>query len=118
MKNILITGGFGYVGSRLATYLNSNGFNIFLGSRNINSKNSWDSGFNIKCTNWESEKSIIESCENMDIVIHAAGTNAFDSQMNPVTALQVNGINTGKLMQASILNFVNQFIYISNIRCY
>jgi UDP-glucose 4-epimerase len=118
MKNILITGGFGYLGSRLATYLNCKGYNIFLGTRNLNYKNSWDSGFNIKLINWESEKSINESCNNMDIVIHAAGTNAFDSQMNPVTALQVNGINTGKLMQASILHFVKQFIYISTAHVY
>jgi UDP-glucose 4-epimerase len=118
MKNIFITGGFGYVGSRLATYLNSKGFNIFLGTRNINSKNCWDPGFNIKCINWESEKSINESCENMDIVIHAAGTNALYSQLNPVVALQVNGINSGRLMHAAISNSVKQFIYISTAHVY
>jgi UDP-glucose 4-epimerase len=119
MKNILITGGFGYVGSRLATYLDSLGYNIFIGTRNLHVENSnWNSNLNIKYINWKDEVSILNSCKKMDIIIHAAGTNANDSQQNPIEALHVNGINTGKLIQSSIFNNVEQFIYLSTAHVY
>ena len=118
MKNILITGGFGYIGSRLATFLESKGNKIFIGTRNCDSKANWNPNLNIKIINWESDTSINDSCKNIDVVIHAAGTNANDSKLDPICALQVNGINTGKLMQASILNKVEQFIYLSTAHVY
>ena len=39
--NILITGGFGYLGSRIATYLYDKGYKIFIGSRRYRKTPKW-----------------------------------------------------------------------------
>jgi UDP-glucose 4-epimerase len=116
--NILITGGSGYIGGRLAQYLESKEINPRLLVR----KNSF-------IPEWAHEKAIVagdvldisslkKACENVDTVIHLAALNEIDSGINPLEALKVNGEGTLNLINAAIVNQVKRIIYFSTFHVY
>jgi UDP-glucose 4-epimerase len=115
---ILITGGFGYVGGRLARHLASTGHEIFIGSRTLQSKPSWLVKGAVICMDWGDDISLLNACKNIDIIVHAAGMNAKECSENPELALQVNGIATESLVRAASKQSVSKFIYISSAHVY
>ncbi len=115
---ILITGGFGYLGGRLARHLASSGHEILLGSRTIHPKPSWLKKGSVKVMDWVDYTSLLDVCKNVDVVIHAAGMNAKECVENPELALQVNGIATESLVRASSKQLVCKFIYLSSAHVY
>lgn len=114
----LITGGFGYVGGRLARHLASSGHEIFIGSRTFKSKPSWLAKGSVIVMDWGDDRSLLNACENMDVIVHAAGMNAKECSENPELALQINGIATGSLVRAASKQAVSQFIYLSSAHVY
>ena len=115
---ILITGASGFIGGRLGQYLHQNGHEVKLASRFINQPPPWLQEARCAPIEWNKYKSLQAACENIDIVIHAAGMNAKDCTADPVSALQVNGINTASLVQAAISRSVSKFIYLSTAHVY
>ena len=112
---ILVTGGTGLVGGRIAKYLNSKGYEVIVGSRSkIN--NSSNSLKRIKYIqlNWQNKNNLIKSCDEIDIVIHAAGMNYNDCHINPVEALNVNGVNTANLLHSSIESNISFLVSVGN----
>jgi len=114
----LITGGFGYVGGRLARHLASLGHEVFIGSRTYQPKPSWLVKGSIIVMDWSDDRSLLNACKNIDVIIHAAGMNAKECSVNPSLALQVNGIATESLVRAASKQLVSQFIYISSAHVY
>lgn len=116
--NLLITGGLGYIGGRLAHYLENNReINVRLLAR----KDSY-------IPKWAQNKTIVgdvldiaslkTACENVDNVIHLAALNEIDSRKNPLEALRVNGEGTLNLINAAISNKVERIIYFSTFHVY
>lgn len=117
--NILITGGSGYIGGRLAQYLENTGdINIKLLVRGNN-----------PIPEWAQSKTIIEgdildisslkiACNDVDTVIHLAALNEIDSGKNPLEALRVNGEGTLNLINAAVANKVKRIIYFSTFHVY
>ena len=68
--------------------------------------------------NWKKEESIFNACNDVDVIIHAAGMNSQDCKKNPLEALNVNGINTYKLVKNAILGKVKKIIYLSTAHVY
>ena len=100
---VLITGGFGYLGSRLAQFLISQGVNeIILGSRRLMESPSWLPHAKVVKIQWDSLSKLEEICSGIDVVIHLAGMNAQDCANDPVSALEFNGVATARLVQASM----------------
>ena len=116
--NILITGGFGYLGGRIAKSLSSQGHNIILGSRKSRSSPGWLKTAKIVKIKWDSLKSLEEIVKDVDIIIHASGMNAQDCEDDPNMALEVNGVATSDLLMAAIKQKVGRFIYLSTIHVY
>lgn len=114
----LITGGFGYVGGRLARHLASSGHEVFIGSRTFQPKPSWLVKGSIILMDWGDERSLLNACKNMDVIVHAAGMNAKECIESPELALQVNGVATGSLVSAASKQAVSQFIYLSSAHVY
>lgn len=115
---VLISGGFGYVGGRLARHLAFSGHEVFIGSRTVHSKPTWlDNGSSI-VMNWEDERTLLSACKNIDVVIHAAGMNARECLKNPELALKVNGDATESLVRAASKQLVSKFIYLSSAHVY
>ncbi len=115
---ILITGGFGYVGGRLARHLASSGHEIFIGSRTLQPKPSWLKKGSVTLTDWGDYTILLDVCKNVDVVIHTAGMNAKECMENPELALQVNGVATENLIKAASKQSVSKFIYLSSAHVY
>ena len=115
---ILITGGFGFIGGRLAEYLAFSGHDIILGSRNLHSISNWLPNAKIELLKWNDLAVLQKSCKSIDLVVHTAGMNAKDCAADPLSALAFNGDATSRLVEAAINAGVKRFIYLSTAHVY
>jgi UDP-glucose 4-epimerase len=115
---ILIAGGFGFVGGRLAVHLAKAGHQIVLGSRNASSPPVWLPQVEVVQIVWDDDSALDHSCNGFDVVIQAAGMNAQDCANNPVAALAFNGVASSRLVAAACRMGVQRFIYLSTCHVY
>ena len=115
---ILITGGFGFIGGRVAAHLAKAGHTIVLGSRRAIGSPSWLPQTEVIQTNWDDVATLERSCKGVDLIIHAAGMNAQDCAADPVAALAFNGVATARLVSAATKAAVQSFIYLSTAHVY
>jgi len=117
---ILITGGFGYIGGRLAQYLGDiyGDANIRLLARNSSHVPDWVGEKQIITGDLLDISSLETACEDVDIVIHLAALNEIDSAKDPLAALRVNGEGTLNLINAAIMNNVKKIVYFSTFHVY
>jgi len=121
--NILITGGLGYIGGRVANYLKEKEphAHILLTTRNINRKlPQWTEKFTILEMNILDESSISNCLRDRDIniIIHLAALNEIDSMKDPELAWEVNTKGTYKLLDLANKKGIKNFIYFSTIHVY
>lgn len=115
---ILITGGFGFIGGRVAQQLHKAGHKIVLGSREVSSSPKWLPQAEGVKTDWHDERALEQICNGVDVVIHAAGMNAQDCAADPVAALEFNGLATTRLVTAASRAGVKRFVYLSTVHVY
>lgn len=115
---ILITGGFGFVGGRLAVHLAQAGHQVVLGSRNAISSPVWLPQAEVAQIKWDDNRALEHRCNGVDVVIQAAGMNAQDCATDPVAALAFNGVATARLVAAASRAGVQRFIYLSTAHVY
>jgi len=115
---ILITGGFGFVGGRLAVHLAQAGHQIVLGSRNSITPPAWLPQAEVMQIEWDDSRALEHSCNGADVVIQAAGMNAEECASDPIAALAFNGVATARLVAAASLARVQRFIYLSTAHVY
>jgi UDP-glucose 4-epimerase len=115
---ILISGGFGFVGGRLAQHLHQAGHQVVLGSRTASSPPEWLREAEVVQMNWNSCEALASVCVGSDAIIHAAGMNATDSVANPADALAFNGVATAHLLDAGSKARVKRFVYLSTAHVY
>lgn len=117
MKQILITGGLGYVGGRLAKKL-SDSFNIVLSSRKP---------INEEVMKWHCATEQVAHADllkaetfpsNIDTVIHMASLNEIDCVRYPSEAIKVNIDETRIILENAIQAGVKNFIYFSTAHIY
>ena len=116
--NILITGGFGYIGSRLVKHLHNEGHQILIGTRSLNCYEDWPTQVKVVFTDWNDSYALEQICIGVDVVIHAAGMNAKDCEDNPEKAYDFNGLATARLVSSSSRAKVKRFIYLSTAHVY
>ena len=117
--NVLITGGFGYLGGRLAQFFASQSdYKVFLGSRQHRESPTWLPKVNVVQMVWDSKEELTHACKEMDVIVHLAGMNSQNSILDPVSAFKVNSELTEKLLTSSIKNGVKRFIYLSTAHVY
>jgi len=115
---VLVAGGFGFVGARVAQALDAAGHEVVLGSRAARRVPSWLPHAQVRHMDWQSRQSLQQACTGADAVVHAAGMNATDCAADPSQALQVNGVGTVNLVQAAIAAGVARFFYFSTAHVY
>ena len=115
---ILITGGLGFVGGRLAVHLAHAGHRVVLGSRNAVAPPAWLQQVEVVKIDWEDAAALKRCCMGVDVVIQASGINAQDCATDPVAALTFNGVATARLVAAAIGAGVQRFIYFSTAHVY
>jgi UDP-glucose 4-epimerase len=119
-ETILITGGLGYVGGRIAQFIEENSaYTVKLGTRKTDFvPPSWLKRGTIVPMNFLSDKDLNSVCEGTHIIIHLAATNEIVSLTDPEQALTINTLGTLKLLQAAIRTKVKKFIYFSTAHIY
>ena len=117
-QRVLVTGGLGYLGSRLTGFLESRAkYNVIPVSRQkICPSECFRS--DILHIDWRSATSLDGICRHVGVIIHLAGMNAPDCAADPVAALEVNGLGTARLLDAAIRQGVKRFIYVSTAHVY
>ena len=116
---VLITGGFGYLGSKVALNFSTYaGYEIILGSRHPPREASWLPQATVVETKWETTADLEKICTGIDAIIHMAGMNAKDCASDPVSALQVNAVATARLLQAAVRQGVRRFVHLSTAHVY
>lgn len=115
---IFITGGFGFVGGRLALYLTERGHEVIIGSRGQNIPANWPMEPKVKKIEWYDDKILENLCKGIDVVVHAAGMNAQDCATDPIAALTFNGLATARLVEAANRAGVSRFVYLSTAHVY
>lgn len=118
-RRILITGGFGYVGGRVAQALAAqSGTQVVLGSRSPQAQPAWLPAASLSITPWHDSGQLRQACTGADTVIHLAAMNEIDAARDPVGALEMNGVATARLMEAAKAGKVKRFIYLSTAHVY
>jgi len=116
--HFLVTGGFGFVGGRLAKYLQLAGHSVTLGTRKKYPPPEWLPNVSVAQIRWDDSEALAQLCDGVDVVIHAAGMNAQDCTADPVAALEVNGVGTARMLAAAIRADVQRFVYFSTAHVY
>jgi len=116
---ILITGGFGYIGGRLAQHLAASGRSrIVLASRCGVASPRWLPDAEVFTMRWDDASVLRSGCSGIDAVVHLAGMNAQDCAADPAAALAFNGVATARLLQAAVAQGVRRFVYMSTAHVY
>ena len=117
--NVLITGGFGFVGGRLATALSSRpDARVFLGSRAARKAPSWLPEAIPVQTDWGSTEKLDEALRGIDLVVHLATMNAAGAARDPEKAVIGSQDRTARLLESARRQRVARFIYLSTAHVY
>lgn len=116
--NIIITGGFGYLGSNLAKFLQKKN-TIYLISRQKKRKPAWLKNGKVFQVNWDNntdkiKKIFLES----DILIISSGVNASNCLKNPQEYLDYNKITLNKILSYCKKFLLKKVIYFSSAHIY
>jgi UDP-glucose 4-epimerase len=116
---ILITGGLGYLGVRIAEHLVILGYEVRLATSRENPVVP-EKLLSCECVyiDFNDNKLIEKACGGVDVIIHLAGLDAPSSQKDPESALLVTGLGTLKLLQIAESLRIKKFIYMSTVHVY
>jgi UDP-glucose 4-epimerase len=120
-STVLITGGLGYVGGRIATWLTAATPHISLRLMTRRSTDLiplWAKSLHIVRGDLLEEQSLKAAVGGVDTIIHLAAINELESQRNPDLALDVNGQGTYRLLRVCRDQGVKRFIYFSTFHVY
>lgn len=116
---ILVTGGFGYLGSHISNHFLNKGHTVKILSRSPHLELSeWSRQFEVIIGDVSKYPSIENCCQNIDIVIHTAALNEVDCRVKHKEALLVNGYGTRNVLEDAYKNDVKKFIYLSTFHVY
>jgi UDP-glucose 4-epimerase len=116
---ILITGGLGYLGVRIAESLLTLGYEVRLTTSRENPIIP-EKLYSCECVNidFNDNKLLEQACDGVNAIIHLAGLDAPSSQRDPESALFVTGLGTLKLLQIAESLRIKKFIYMSTVHVY
>lgn len=116
---VLVTGGFGYLGSHVSNYFLHRGYKVRILSRSSHlDLSDWSQHFEIIIGDVSEYSSIKNCCKSVDIVIHTAALNEVECQAKSREALLVNGYGTNNLLEDAFKNNVKRLIYFSTFHVY
>ena len=116
---ILVTGGFGYLGSHICDHLQKKGHQVRILSRTAHPELAeWSQQFEILIGDVSDYSSIKHCCRNVNAVIHTAALNEIECKTKDKEAILVNGLGTKNLLEAAYRNGVGRFVYFSTFHIY
>lgn len=123
MKNILITGGAGFIGSELGKFLLNKNYNVqILDNLEYGYKDNFEDNLQLKNNFIHADirsKDINKYLENIDVVVHFAGISALpECEANPQKAFEVNTAAVANILDAIRESNVKKFIFSSTSAVY
>jgi UDP-glucose 4-epimerase len=116
-KNVLLTGGFGTLGGRLAAILAQDSeINLRLASRIKRAAPHWAPRAETYAVDFEDRKSIQEMLNEITHVVHLVAMTDFESRAEPEKAQQVNTEYTNRVIEQC--SNETRFVYLSTIQVY
>jgi UDP-glucose 4-epimerase len=116
---VLLTGGLGYLGGRLACGLVEAGHKVRCGTRRSGAVAPEGlPAMPMVTLDWASTEALAEACRGVDCVIHLAAMNEVESARDPVGALEMNGLASLRLLESAKAAGVRRFIYFSTAHVY
>ncbi len=116
---VLITGGLGYLGARIAESLLKNGFKVRIASSRR--KPLVPKALNeceIVKIDLNNQRIIDKICLGISVIIHLASLNSSDSEKNPNKAEHINTLGTIKILNSAKKNDISKFLYFSTSHVY
>ena len=114
IKTVLVTGGLGYIGGRLASALHQSGYVVSIGTRSLGlPRLDWLADIRMKHFDWDSDASLKQACHEVDCVIHLAAMNEVDCASDPLGAMKINGLGTLRPLDVAVTAGVKRFIYLN-----
>lgn len=120
-KKILITGGGGYIGSRLSLYLSQKSFDIIpLCNSKIPENKEWLQSMYTVLQGDLRDRTTLNKIEEIkpDTIIHLASLDHYNSGRDIKETLQVNVQSTWDLLSIGSSNGLRKFIYFSTTQIY
>ena len=118
-KRVLITGGFGYLGGRIAIELaSSSEWIVRLGSRTIQTVPTWLSQAETVAMDVYKTDTLPAAMADVQAIVHLAAMNENECVANPGRAVLVNTLGTFNVLQAAIHAGVKHFVYFSTAHVY
>ncbi len=118
MRRVLITGGFGYLGGRIATGVARDGWQVRLASRRHYGSPEWLPQAETISLDVLQPDTLDAALSGVEAVVHLAALNEIESSANPGAALQVNTLGSLHLLEAAIRAGVERFIFFSTAHIY
>ena len=116
---VLISGGLGYLGGRIAKYLLDSGFQVRIGSSRSHPDVPSDLlSCEIVICDLSDKRSLENACKNVSSIIHLASLNAQECDHDPEAALLINGLGTLNLLNAAKKMGITKFVYFSTAHVY
>jgi UDP-glucose 4-epimerase len=118
---IVITGGNGYIGSRLSLYLSEKGHQVTaICYPEIPFKKGWNNKIFQTIVGDITQKKTIEEVSKIgaDVIIHLVSLDHFESEKNPDFVSKINVQPTWNLLDICTKNGLKKFIYFSTIHVY
>ena len=120
LKKILIVGGLGYLGGRMAKYFSDNGYLVRITTRK--SENDFPGNIpkntQVIQVDYKSDEQLNEAMKGIDTLIHLAGPDAHTISNDPKSITRKHVKLTGGLVRAAEVNDVKKIIYFSIISSY
>ena len=118
-QQVLITGGLGYLGGRVSSFLNQqNSLNVTALTRNPSKYTLSEVPFSVKKIDWDDPVQMKEVFAPADIIIHFAAMNEVEAGKHPKLAITQTGEYTERIFKSLNLNRKVRFINISTARVY
>jgi len=124
MSSVLVTGGFGYIGSVVVSALLHQGYAVTLLDNKITDRPEWQNAINsdilkIVTGDIRDEKCLMESLAGVEKVIHLAGIS--DGRAGRIDPEKTRAINTGaftELVKLSTIQGIKRFLFASTFGVY
>ena len=118
-RQVIVTGGLGYVGGRVSKALASAGWEVRIASRKAAEKTpAWAKDFDLFQVTDTDHRTLRAACQGCALIVHLAAMNEVDAAKYPEEALRVNGLDSLAWLCAAQSAGVKRIIFFSTAHVY